>query len=38
MAYVATACVLLLLWHRRVGVRHGRRDDFLDLVGVEREV
>ena len=31
MAYDATACLLLLLWRRRVGVGHGRAMIFLDF-------
>ena len=31
MAYVATACLLLLPWHRRVGIGHGASMFFLDF-------
>jgi hypothetical protein len=37
MAYDATACLLLLLWRRRVGVGHGRRDDFFGFWSAQRE-
>jgi hypothetical protein len=37
MAYVATDCLLLLLWHRRVGVGHGADDLFLDFWSAQRD-
>jgi hypothetical protein len=38
MAYVATDCLLLLLWHRTVvGVGHGADDLFLDFWSVQRD-
>ena len=38
MAYVAMACLLLLQWHRIVGVGHGRRDDFFGFWSAQRGV
>ncbi len=37
MVYVATGCLLLLLLRSRVGVDHGRHDDFLDFLSRQRE-